>query len=453
MKITARSRWFIRLQNAGFYLLFATAIALLGGLSAHYHYQADWTAGNRNSLSATSQALLKRLSHPVEITAFVQPNKALRQGVSERIQRFQRYKSDISLQFINPDLQPDRAAKAGISRAGQLLLSMHGRSETADDLTESTLINALQRLARPQSRWAVFLQGHGERDPLGDNNQGLGTLTEALKHSGLQVQTLNLVRTPAIPQNTSLLVIAGPQTELMTGEVKRIDQYVADGGNLLWLRDPGEAQGLQPLTQLLGLRFVKGVIVDANQQLRSLLGIKHPAVVPVVDYPTHVLTRNLRTLTLFPYASGIGFDDKADDWQRQPILRTLGRSWSETGSLVGDEVSFHQADGDTAGPLTIGLSLTRKRPNREQRIVVIGDSDFLANGYLGNGGNQELAMNVFNWLSQDDALISIITKRAPDTQLNLNSFTAGAIALSFLVVLPLGLLVTGYTLWFRRRRR
>ncbi len=131
----------------------------------------------------------------------------------------------------------------------------------------------------------------------------------------------------------------------------------------------------------------------------------------------------------------------------------FGRSWSETGSLVGDEVSFHQADGDTAGPLTIGLSLTRKLPNREQRVVVIGDSDFLANGYLGNGGNQELAMNVFNWLSQDDDLISIITKRAPDTQLNLNTFTAGAIALSFLVVLPVGLLVTGYTLWFRRRRR
>ncbi len=452
MKITLRSRWQLRLQNVGFYLLFAAVIGLLGWLSLQYPYQADWTAGNRNSLSNVSQKLLNRLPQAVQITAFVQDDMALRRGISERLKRFQRYKSDISLQFVNPDLEPSRATAAGITRAGQLSISMGDRHEMVDNLAEATIVNALQRLARKEARWAVFLQGHGERDPFADNNQGLSQIVKSIKSSGVNVQTLNLLRTPTIPANTTMLVIAGPQKKLLEGEIERIGEHVANGGNLLWLRDPGEAHGLQMLAKQLGIRYVQGVIVDANQQLRTLLGIQHPAVVPVVDYQTHALTRNLNTLTLFPYAVGILYQG-AETWESQPFLVTLARTWSETGSLVGKEVSFHNADGDTKGPLTIGLSLTRERENRKQRIVIIGDSDFLANGYLGHGDNLELAMNVFNWLSQDDNLISIIPRSAPDTQLDLDNTTAGIIAGGFLVVLPISLLVTGYTLWFMRRRR
>ncbi len=452
MKITHRSRWQLRLQDAGFYSLFAAVIGLVGWLSLQYYYQADWTAGNRNTLSDVSQKLLHQLPQSVQITAFVQDDKALRRSINERLKRFQRYKSDISLQFVNPDLEPQKATQAGISSAGQLLISMGDRHEKVDDLSEATIVNALQRLARKEVRWAVFTQGHGERDPFSDKNQGLSQLVNSIKRSGLNIQNLNLIRTPTIPANTSVLVIASPQEKLLAGEVERIRKHVANGGNLLWLRDPGEEHGLEMLAEQLGIHFLQGVIVDANQQLRSLLGIQHPAVIPVVDYQKHALTRSLKTLTLFPYAGGI-LHQKVGTWESKPFLVTLARTWSETGSMTGKEATFHQADGDTKGPLTIGISLTREWRDREQRIVIIGDSDFMANGYLGNGGNLELATNIFNWLNQDDNLISIIPRSAPDTQLNLDNTSAGIMAGSFLVGLPLASLVIGYTIWFRRRRR
>ncbi len=226
----------------------------------------------------------------------------------------------------------------------------------------------------------------------------------------------------------------------------------APASRLRWLQDPGDLKGLAPLAQALAIRFVKGVIVDANPQLRVMLGIKHPAVIPVVDYPRHAITRALKAQTLFPFAVALAFQG-GGDWRGEAFLRTLPRTWSETGPLTGGEIRFTGAEGDTRGPLDLGLALSRERNGHPQRIAVIGDSDFLANAYLGNGANLELAMNVLNWLSLDDELISVTPRSAPDTQLVLSDGALAAIAFGFLIVLPLGLLGTGLGLWWRRRRR
>ena len=452
MKITPKSRRQIRVQSGLFYALLVGAVGLLAWLSVEYNYQADWTVGNRNTIAPASRQLLATLEQPIEIAAFVEDNAALHQRVRERIKRLQRYKTDIQLSFVNPDLQPERATEAGIKRPGQLLISMGGRSEIVESIGEQTLINALQRLSRQEQRWVVFLEGHGERDPFDESNRGVSTLADNLERSGFGVQGLNLIRTPAIPDNTAVLVLASPQTALLKGELSHIQRYVDNGGNLLWLHDPGDTKGLQALASSLGIEFVDGVVVDANPQLRALMGIKHPAVIPIVDYAKHPINGNLAMQTLFPFAVGVTI--AADSpWTATKFLTSLPRTWSETGSLVGSEITYNQGDGDSVGPLTIGVSLSREHEGREQRIVILGDSDFMANGYLGNGGNLELALNIFNWLSRDDELISIVSRPAPDTQLELSYAATITIAVAFLVVMPLGLATTGLSIWLRRRRR
>ena len=89
----------------------------------------------------------------------------------------------------------------------------------------------------------------------------------------------------------------------------------------------------------------------------------------------------------------------------------------------------------------------------EQRIVVIGDGDFLSNTYLGNPGNLDLGLNIVRWLSHDDATIEIRVTSAPDTSLVLNKAAQAVIAIGFLVGLPLLLLLAGVVIWLRRRRR
>ena len=83
---------------------------------------------------------------------------------------------------------------------------------------------------------------------------------------------------------------------------------------------------------------------------------------------------------------------------------------------------------------------------------MIGDADFLSNSFLGNGGNREFGQRLFDWLLQDDALIEIADKGAPDRRLELSAASLGLIALGYLFVLPGGLLLTGMLIWWRRRR-
>jgi ABC-type uncharacterized transport system involved in gliding motility auxiliary subunit len=194
-------------------------------------------------------------------------------------------------------------------------------------------------------------------------------------------------------------------------------------------------------------------------------------------------------MTVFPAAAALE-KTEAGDFEREAFLSTLPRSWTETGPIEGD-IRLNTDKGERQGPLDIGLSLQRRvtppapppaksgepaagKPGAakpaepakaeagkapaeppkpiEQRIVVTGDGDFLSNTYLGNGGNLNLGVNIVQWLSRSDALISIPAKASPDQKLELSNPAMVVIAAGFLVVLPVLLIGTGAWIWFQRRR-
>jgi ABC-type uncharacterized transport system involved in gliding motility auxiliary subunit len=145
--------------------------------------------------------------------------------------------------------------------------------------------------------------------------------------------------------------------------------------------------------------------------------------------------------------------DKSTDWQQDPFLQTLPRSWLMTGKLAGS-VGFDAKRGDKQGPLSIGVALSRMVPGKgEQRVIVTGDGDFLSNAYLANAGNLDLGLDIMNWVAHDDSFIDINPRQAPDLTLSLSPLAQGMIGFGFLLVLPLLLLFAGIAVWMRRRRR
>jgi len=86
-------------------------------------------------------------------------------------------------------------------------------------------------------------------------------------------------------------------------------------------------------------------------------------------------------------------------------------------------------------------------------VIVIGDSDFLSNAYLGNGGNVELGLNLFNWLNHDDQFITVTARTASDVNLELGKTAQIIIGFGFLFGMPLLLLGSGVAIWWRRRNR
>ncbi|MGH8474033.1 MAG: GldG family protein, partial [Gammaproteobacteria bacterium] len=321
---------------------------------------------------------------------------------------------------MNPDTAPDELRELGIRVDGELVVRYAGRSEQVQEHSEEELSNALQRLLRTEERWIVFLEGHGERDPQGVANHDLSQWAQRLTSRGLKVQGLNLGANAVIPDNISVLVIASPQVALLPGEIDLVLRSLDRGGNLLWLTEPGSLQGLEGLAEALGLVLERGTIVDPAT---ALFGIDHPAMAPVTSYGPEIPVAGSRFITVFPYARAIKINPKKG-WRGAPILSVGSQTWAETGKLEG-EIAYDQGK-DLKGPLDIGVRLTRERLTREksagtprtatdknadkaneQRVIVVGDGDFLSNSYLGNSGNLDLGLRIVNWLVTDDILVDV----------------------------------------------
>lgn len=448
----------MRLQHLLSIVLTLVLAALLVWVTDRYSASFDWTAGNRASLTQASQRVLDAMPEPIRFEAFASPGPA-RQDIRLQIERYQRVRDDIDLEFVDPALAPRRLRELGVNQDGEVRVFYRGRNEPLQDLSERNITQALQRLSGSGDQWVVFVSGHGERDPLGRNDGDYGTLSDALKAQGLKPRELTLAESPAIPDNAALLVLASPQSSLLPGEVQIIRHYLAAGGNLLWLDDPGPRVGLGPLAAALGLQWRSGTAIYPD--FREL-GTGHPAVALVVGYPPHPITQRLTGITLFPFAAGL--EARSDsDWNSAPLLRTPPRSWLETGDLSGAEVVFDEADGDAAGPITLGMALERRRAAPAtandtdrpgtQRAVVIGDSDFLTNANLNAQGNRALGLSIFQWLAERDAQIAVDVPRAPDASLQLPPWQGQLVWMVFVVLLPPALLGIGLLRWWLRRRR
>jgi len=446
MKVSRQSRLQLRLAGVSFVALFLTVVGLALWLTRDYHVQIDLSRNGRNSLSEASVALLAKLDQPVTITAYASEQKELRKTIRDLVARYQRHKADIALEFVSPDADPARVRAAGVRLDGELIVEYRQAKENIQRHSEANLTNALARLARGSERWLVFVSGHGERSPERQSNHDLSVWAGELAKRGIKTRGLALGGGMQIPQNTAVLVIAGPRTKFLPGEVKKIEDYINRGGNLLWLADPGPLNGLEPIAEMLGVEFQRGVIVDPVSQ--ALTGASATFYV-ATEYGPHPIVQNFTLTTLFPETVALNHH-APKGWRAQELLRTGPNAWSETGALT-DKIEFDKGR-DIAGPLSFGVTLTHVLETGEQRVAVIGDGDFLSNSFLGNGGNLEFGMNLVNWTASDDSHLNLPTRIAPDLRLDLSQRAQALLAFGFLIAVPLMLVGSGVFIWWRRRR-
>ena len=139
----------------------------------------------------------------------------------------------------------------------------------------------------------------------------------------------------------------------------------------------------------------------------------------------------MKTITVYPQTAALTITQKTEFFA-EPFLKTV--------------------DQTTKGSLTLGMVLTRNlKQGTQQRIAVLGDGDFLSNTFLGNVGNLELGLRLFNWLLHDDQFIEIPLKTAKDKQLILSTFSIAVMGFGFLFILPLSLIAIGFFIGYRRK--
>ena len=420
-------------------------------LSLSNLWQVDVTQTKRHSLSPASIGVLKKLKGPVFVKVFLTDSTKNKIDLEQKIkiffQRFHFHKHDLYLQFLNPLTHWQQAKQYRVSRAQQLVIVHQDKFRSVRTLNEANVVNSLLQITYDRDQWVVFLQGHGEKSPFDQLSQ----FADLLKQRQAKIQTLNLLRTPVIPRNTSLLVIAAPKLRLQINEVSLILRYINQGGNLLWLHDPGFSPGMKLIANRLGLKIVPGVVVDANMAQRR------PSHLVLNDFNAdNDIGASLRGFNcVFPVSAAFAatHTKTTSTFKRNAIIKSPVSSWSETQLKNLNAVRFDKNRGDIAGPLVLAYSLERTllKTHKQQRIVVMGDSDFVSNNFINHGLNQRLGLNVFSWLANYDTLIHVQPPTQTDTLLNIGYPQIVAQAIFFMIALPTLLFIAA--VWVPRKRQ
>lgn len=416
-------------------LIVAIAIGAVW-LSTQIRLVSDWSVAGRGALSEATMGVLRTLSEPVHLTAFVRDEPVVRRMISQWVERYRLVYAPISLTFVDPVVTPQQMAAVPGAGEGMVLLVYGSRRLILNGFSEQRLSSGLLKIQRAENRFLLFVTGHGERDPVGKRDRDVSALAQRLRLQGVQIQTLNLAQIGVVPDNTAALVIASPQVSWLSREVELVQRYVELGGNVLWLAEPGVRVGLESLARDLGVSFTAEPLLDPRAREMSGGG---ESMVLGFRYGNPGITQDFDMVTAFAEAGGVAVS--APGYRVTPLV--------EFAEQVG-------AGGLTLPSSMLAVTLERDVPVsgvlREQRVVVVGDGDFLSNAYLATGGNLEFALRVANWVQQDDVAVTVPAVVAKDARLQLSTTLLMVLGVGFLLVLPGAFGLLGVFIWWRRQR-
>ena len=355
---------------------------------------------------------------------------------------------------------------------GTVVFGYKGRTERVVGNDEQQFTNTLVKVLTGEQKKVYFLEGHGERDTTSAERDGYQTIVQGLGSENFKTDTLALAQKAEVPADATALVIAGPKTDLLQPEADALRKYLDRGGKLFCMVEP-PLKDQAPLPNLLavlkdwGFDVGENVVVDTNP-VGQLLGTGELAPV-AARYPPHPIVSKFRLITAYPTARSVkALTTPPNGRSPQTFIETSAAAWGETDikSILEEKPIEATKDKDLMGPVPLGAALSATAPapaapagkspaadapKPETRIVVIGDSDFATNSYLGISGNRDMFLNAVNWLAQQENLISIRAKDPEDRRLTMTTGVQRSITLLSMFGIPAIVFGLGIVSWARRR--
>ncbi len=474
-ELLSRSGTRYGLNTAAALFLFFAVVVVIEALAIRHNLRIDLTEGRRHTLSSQSIKLLRSLDKEVHAVAFYRTDEPGKAAAQDLLDQYAHFSSNFRSEFVDPDRHPALAKRYGITAYGTVVLDSGGKEEKIQGADEEKLTNALVKLLRQEKRVLYFLTGHGEADLDSAERQGLSQAKQALTEVDYEVKSLLLLRAREVPIDAAVLIIAGPQSDLLPTEIQALETYIKRGGKLLVLLDPFTAPALSTLLKKYGILMGNDVIVD---RLSRVLGGDY--LLPVVnEYEPHPITKDFAVASFFPFARTVDVAEAPLPGVTAQILgRTSGGSWAETDKAALDRGEARFDEGkDRQGPVPVGAVATveprsevrgpkSEAPGAESsandelatgkpkrgRIVAYGTSAFMQNNYVNLSGNRDLFLNSVSWLAEEEELIAIRPREAKFTPLVLTANQARLAFWAILILPPLAIIGTWVSVALRRRR-
>lgn len=269
-----------------------------------------------------------------------------------------------------------------------------------DFIGEAAVASAIWNATRAHHPILCFLSGNGEYDPFDyDPLTGYSTVARHLQRDGFAVRSLALSSDTPIPDDCSLLVIAGPRTEIGHHAIEQIGTYLATGGRLLLLLDSAVDPGIRSLLEAWGI-----VVFSPSRRGEANGGLESSA-----SYGQHPVTRGLQHVeTAFRAPCRFAIRQASlqtghADRPHASVLITATSPPDAASSLDDPEASEATALAVASERGVQGTS----DGGSLARVIAIGDAQFAANGMVNGGydGNRDLLLSAVDWLTEQDVLI------------------------------------------------
>ena len=456
------SRW-ARRARAGSVSLVLTlvVIGLLVGanvLASKSTQAVDLTRGGLNTLAPQSVLAAHRLTADLQVIGLFRAGAGNGQTEAEALIGLYAAQSS-HVKYRREDYNADSAdiKRYAVKEPNTVVLDYRGKtqllaqgSQGEVDFTAGLLQLESDRV--PLVCWAI---GDGERD-LKDINQSTGysTVADILAKNNFATRDMLLSQLTSIPSDCDELAIVDPTTELPAASVKAVDDYLGAGGKLLvaaepWAKEANSTGSLNAVLKPYGFAFSGSLVIETDPSRRSS---SDPTILAVSAYGRSPMTTDIQgRVSFFPLATAI------TGAQAAGVTANLIATTSSTSYAIAQPRSVQdlaRKAGDASGPFNIMETLEQTAGSKRTRIVIVGTAGFAENRTMpptNNDANLELALASFQWLAEQDSLISIPPKAGRALPLALTQQDQSTLIFITTVLMPGLIVFGGVMVWWRRR--
>ncbi len=431
-------------------VLVGAIVVIMNFLAARHAPEWDFSETQHFTLSRQTYQVLRKLEQPVSIKVFAHERSPKYAAFHDLLTTYSKETDKVTVDFIDPEREPELAKKYSISQIDTAVIESPIQQLYLNDPSENEVTNALLRVTQSTRKGIVFLTGHGEKGLTDQQSSGLSRARDALTKQGYDIDTIPKM-TEEHGRETAVIVLASPQEPVTEPELTYLQQYLQTGGHLLLLADPQNNDSVQPLTDAWGVTLGKGIVVDEEHRL----GRGSPTALQIRTFTGHDITDEFTVPILLPVSRHIDFDmDTGKDWDFVSLAQTSEKSWAEI-NLTNTEPELNP-DEDVEGPLTIAAALTSKTSNSaaqgSAKVVIVGNSSFVTNGYFTYPGNTDFFLKTVAWLADEGHLVSIAPKEPAFRPFVPNPSQEQALLFFQVLFLPLFTLFLGFSVWKKRRQ-
>ncbi len=290
-----------RAQSLITLLLVAVILIVINIIANNFNSHIDLTEEGRFTITQPTKQLLKSVKDPVLVRVLLDGKfpaavKRLQSSTREMLEDFHKINSIIEYKFEDPSVEGNQEekkkryqemAKAGLvpmrfrvvddkEKTEQYIfpyaiVNYHGNEAIVKlmenevpgmnpeasltnsiALLEYKLANAIQKLMENHKPYILFLEGHNElkKEETADLEQTLNTF---YKTARLNLDSITMIPFKDSFNRVDILVIAKPLTAFSEKQKFQIDQYVMQGGKVIWLIDRLDAslEGMQKTGEML----------------------------------------------------------------------------------------------------------------------------------------------------------------------------------------------------------